>query len=64
MRKFLTAAETAAALGLSKAALYMRVHRGTIPYVKMGGRKALRFDPRRLEEYMHEEHPDGERAAA
>lgn len=55
MRKFLTAAAAAEALGLSKAALYMRVHRGTIPYVKMGGKRSVRFDPRRLEEYMKEQ---------
>ena len=40
-----TAKEVAEYLGRSKAAVYMMVYRGQLPYIKMGsGNSAVRFD--------------------
>lgn len=50
MERYLTATEAAEKLGLTRQAIYMRVHRGTIPFVKWG--RVVRFDPRRLEQMM------------
>ncbi len=49
-QRFLTVRQTADYLGLTVQAVYQRVHRGTIPYVKWG--KAVRFDVQKLNALM------------
>lgn len=51
--KYLTTKEAAERLGLTTRALYMRVHRGLVPVIKLGPR-TLRFDPRKLESMMQQ----------
>ncbi len=49
-KRLLTIKETADYLGVTPGSLYQMVHRRTIPYVKLG--KVLRFDLKRLDEYI------------
>lgn len=52
MRRYLTVAQAAEYLGVSKEALYMRIHRRTIEYVKWG--RGVRLDQRKLDAMMDE----------
>jgi excisionase family DNA binding protein len=52
--KYLTVKQAAEILNLSVPALYMRIHRGTVPYTKLGAR-TVRFDPRKLKAMMESE---------
>ena len=49
-KRLLTVKETAEYLGVTTGSLYQMVHRRTVPFVKLG--KVLRFDLKRLEEYI------------
>ena len=55
-KRLLTTDETAAYLGLSKAALYQLVHRRRIPVVRIG--RALRFDVVRLDDWISGQQED------
>jgi excisionase family DNA binding protein len=50
--KYLTVDEAAALLGLTRRALYLRVHRGLVPHIKWG--RLVRFDPRDLDRMMQD----------
>lgn len=48
-----TVKETAAFLGITVKALYLRIHRGTVPYIKMGNNNSqVRFDPEELQSFV------------
>lgn len=48
-----TAEQTAQFFGISKRALYQRVYRGQLPYIKYGGRFSnIRFDPDELQQFI------------
>ena len=51
MRRYLTTEQAAAYLGTTPAALYMRIHRGTIEFVRYG-KRGVRFDVRKLDAEM------------
>ncbi|MFW6010833.1 MAG: helix-turn-helix transcriptional regulator [Gemmatimonadota bacterium] len=47
--------DVAAYLNLSEKAVYRRVERDTIPYLKMG--ESLRFDPDDIDDWLRENGP-------
>lgn len=48
-----TVKETAEFLGITVQALYLRIHRGTVPYIKMGNANSqVRFDPEELQSFV------------
>jgi len=49
--------EAASALGLSEATLYVHIKDGTIPSVKLGGRRLIRRDV--LDALLHGDAPAG-----
>jgi excisionase family DNA binding protein len=58
--RYLTLKQAANYLSLSPQALYLRIHRRTIPFIKDGTR--VRFDRLALDRFMRERIIDGTRA--
>lgn len=50
--RLMTIEEVAEYFQVSKGAIYKRIQRGQIPYMKMGS--LLRFNPSKIEEYIRE----------
>lgn len=48
--RLMTIEEVAEFFNVTKGAIYKRIQRGQIPYIKMGA--LLRFDPRQIEAYI------------
>lgn len=51
MEKLLTVKEVAELLGLTRMSIYLMVHRGQIPHVKIGER-ILRFDQEEIRKWL------------
>lgn len=51
--RFLTYAEVSARLGIKVETLYVMVHRGSIPHVRLS-RRMVRFEPRVLDAWVAE----------
>ena len=55
LKRLITTEELATILGTTRKAIYMKVQRGELPYIKHGTSKAahIRFDPDEIEEYIN-----------
>lgn len=55
MAKLMTVIDLAALLNTSEKAIYARVSRGELPYMKFGEGKngSIRFDPDEIDEYLN-----------